>query len=132
MAEGDAQARVVLHQVTRDDRGRRQPDIGRVAQRLLQLSWPHQPLHARWPDGMYEYRGTECLGLGKERQELRRPDRSAVDVAANLDAGETEFAAYPMQLGDGTIHILQRHRTQSSKSPVRLAHHLRDLVVDEP
>jgi hypothetical protein len=79
---------------------------------------------------MDEHRHVELLDFGEEAVEVRRPDRSAVDVATDLDARKTELVLQPVQFDHGAVDVLQRQRAEGNQSAAGMRHHLRHLVVD--
>jgi hypothetical protein len=78
---------------------------------------------------MHEHRGAQRLASLEERVEARRADRHAIDVAADLDAGEAQRLHHVFELADGQVHVLQRHRAQAGERAAAFGHHAGDLVV---
>jgi hypothetical protein len=130
MAEGDAQVRPAQDQVRGDDRSGGQADVPGITEHLLQGGRAHQPIHAGRPHRVDEHRGAELLGQREEPIELRRADRPAVDIAADLDAEEFQITHHAPQLRRGEIRILQRDGAEPGDAAACLRHHLGDLIVD--
>jgi hypothetical protein len=129
-AECHAQTRVAQQEVRGDHRCGSEADIGRIGQYLLQLRGADEAVHAARSQSMDEHRHVELLELGEESIEVGRPDRLAVDVAADLDARKAEFVLQPMQLGNGAVDVLQRYRAEGDEAATGMHDHLGHLVVD--
>ncbi len=80
---------------------------------------------------MHEHRGAEPFAGLEEGVEGRRADRHAIDVAADLDAGEAEHLDHMLEFPDGKVHVLQRHGAQACECAAAFGHHAGDLLVQE-
>ncbi len=78
---------------------------------------------------MNEDRQPEPLGFGVERVVAGVAEHDAVDVAADLDAGEP-VPLQPPELGRSERRILQRHHAEPGESRRRRGDHRRDRVID--
>ena len=81
--------------------------------------------------GMHEDEDAELLRLGEERTEARVREFRAGDVGADLDAAEIELLHHALELGDGKLRRLQRHRAQADEAVGMAGDDLGDVVVDD-
>ena len=79
---------------------------------------------------MDEDRRTEALGGGEERREPCVAEDGAVDVRADLDAGQSELAHQVLELGDGAVDVLQRHGAEAEETVGLALDHGGDLLVE--
>ena len=71
-----------------------------------------------------------CGGL-EEREERRVAEVHAVDVGADLHARQAELAHAALELGDGEVGRLQRHRAEAGEARRVVAHDAGEVVVEE-
>ena len=129
VAERDAQVRDGGERAAGDHRRRRQTNLAGKRDHLLQIGRADQPLHANRTQRMDEHRRADVRCGLEERPKARVANRHAVDMAGDLDTGQSLLADHRIQLDGRQVNVLQRHCAQAEEATWRLRHHAGDHLV---
>ena len=115
--QNDLELRVSLHHAVEDEVTCRDGRLHRIADHVVEVVID-QPFALRETDRMHEDHGVESLCPGEEplQVETRVGKVHPVDAGVDLHAAQAELFHAALELGQGEIEILQRHRSERDEA----------------
>ena len=130
MREADAQVGQPLHDAGEQHRAHRGRRLGRHPDQPAQPV-PLQPVAAHHVPRVHEDGGAQVLGGLEEGVERGVAEVHAVRVGADLHAGQAELADAALELRDGEVGRLQRHRAEAGEARRVVADDAGEVLVEE-
>src|SRR5581483_4062153 len=124
------QVGVVLQHAAEDQVMHRDGGVERVADDVGEVVVA-EPARLGEAGRVHEQGEAEILGAGEDRAEARLRQIGAGDVGGDLDAPEPERFGQAVELGDGQLGGLERHRAEADEAVRVFAADLGDVVVDD-
>ena len=131
MRQHELQVRIILQDAAEDQVMHRDGRIERVADNVREVMVAEAAGLGK-PGRVHEQDEPQLLGARENRPEARLRQIGAGDVGRDLDAAQPERFVQPVELGDGKLGRLERHRAEPDEAVRMIAADLGDIVVDDP